>query len=135
MICKSLEEISSVVLHLLEMTGEDAVVILQGDLAAGKTTLVKALVKELGVKETVTSPTFSLQHCYGETIYHYDIYNEGIENFMGLGLFEEFEKPGLHLVEWGDERLTTLLKQAGYKVVVVKIEKQENQRCYRIKHA
>ena len=64
---------------------KSGVVILKGDLAAGKTTLVKAVVKALGVDDEVTSPTFSLQQCYGESIYHYDIYNHGLEYFISLG--------------------------------------------------
>ena len=56
---------------------QNGVVILKGDLAAGKTTLVKAVVKAMGIDDEVTSPTFSLQQCYGDSIYHYDLYNHG----------------------------------------------------------
>ena len=135
MICKSLDQLNDIVKLILEKANNDAVVILQGDLAAGKTTLVKAIVKYLGIDDVVTSPTFSLQQCYANKVYHYDIYNEGVENFMQLGLFEEFEKQGLHFVEWGDERLQTLLVSAGYNVLSVHIEKQNNSRCYRIENA
>jgi len=104
----------------------NSVVILRGDLASGKTTFVKRVVKELGYKEDVTSPTFSLQQCYGDKIFHYDIYNHGLEHFLSLGMLEELEKDGLHFIEWGDERLVDLLVNAGIDTVTIDIEKTEN---------
>ena len=62
------------------------VVILKGDLAAGKTTFVKTIAKLKGICDDVTSPTFSLQQCYGEDTYHYDIYNKGLDHFIALGI-------------------------------------------------
>lgn len=126
-----LDTIDSVIDTLLELI-QEGVVILRGDLAAGKTTFVKHLAKRLGVSEEVTSPTFSLQHCYGEKLYHYDIYNHGLEHFLSLGLLEEFEKEGLHCVEWGDESLQKILDEAGIETVVVSIEKIDtDKREYR----
>ena len=101
----------------------NGVIILKGDLAAGKTTLVKAVVKALGLDDEVTSPTFSLQQCYGETIYHYDMYNHGLEHFLSLGMLEELEKDGLHFVEWGDDELLNILISAEIPTVVIEIEK------------
>ncbi|MDD2789270.1 MAG: tRNA (adenosine(37)-N6)-threonylcarbamoyltransferase complex ATPase subunit type 1 TsaE [Sulfurimonas sp.] len=102
------------------------VIILSGDLAAGKTTLVKAMAKKLGYDEDVTSPTFSLQQCYGEKIFHYDIYNHGLEHFISLGMLEELDKEGLHFVEWGDEKLSEILVNAGIDVMTITIEKISN---------
>ncbi len=99
------------------------VVVLRGDLAAGKTTFVKAIVKALGEKEDVTSPTFSLQQCYGSNIYHYDIYNHGLEHFISLGMLEELEKEGLHFIEWGDDALIELLESVGIDVMSIDIKK------------
>ena len=108
-----------------ELLGEfkNGVVILKGDLASGKTTLVKAIAKNKGVAQDVTSPTFSLQHVYGDGIFHYDLYNKGLDHFISLGMLEELEKEGLHFVEWGDERLEKLLKDVGIDVAVIKIDK------------
>lgn len=109
------------------------VVILRGDLAAGKTTLVKAMAKKLGYNEDVTSPTFSLQQCYGEKIFHYDIYNHGLEHFIALGMLEELDKVGLHFVEWGDEKLSEILQNAGIETITIEIEKISNEmREYKI---
>lgn len=112
------------------------VVILRGDLAAGKTTFVKEMVKTLGVEDEVTSPTFSLQQCYGGNIYHYDIYNHGLEHFISLGMLEELDKEGLHFVEWGDDALKNILDEAEIKNITIDIEKiSKNLREYRVEYA
>ncbi len=111
----------------------NGVVILRGDLAAGKTTLVKAIAKELGCSDEVTSPTFSLQQCYGEQIFHYDIYNHGLEHFISLGMLEELEREGLHFIEWGDDALIELLESVGIETMVIDIiKKSNNTREYRV---
>ena len=111
-------------------------VILKGDLASGKTTFVKEMVKKLGVSEDVTSPTFSLQQRYGEKLFHYDIYNHGLEHFMSLGMLEELDKEGLHFVEWGDSELEKILESAGMDMLVIEIEKiSQNEREYRVYYA
>ena len=126
-----LDEISRVVKWLDEkVRDKDIIVLLQGDLASGKTTLVKEYVSYLGLNEAVTSPTFSLQSIYGNKIFHYDIYNKSIEEFLALGLLEEFDKSGVHFVEWGDEKLKNLLKKLGFDVLVIVIKQIEDKREY-----
>ena len=109
---------------------EESIVLLRVDLASGKTTLVKNYVKSLNINETVTSPTFSIQTIYGNNIYHYDVYNKTLEEFISLGLLEEFEKQGVHFVEWGDDRLDELLNSYGFHTIKIDIEKLENKRRY-----
>ena len=106
---------------------DNGVVILRGDLAAGKTTLVKAIATKMGCDDDVTSPTFSLQQCYAGKIFHYDIYNHGLEHFISLGMLEELEKEGLHFIEWGDEKLVELLTSAGIETMTIDIEKSSNE--------
>lgn len=129
----ALEEIDKIVEELkskLNSFDNNCIVILRGDLASGKTTLVKNYVKALGIDEEVTSPTFSLQSIYDNKIFHYDVYNKTLEEFISLGLLEEFEKEGVHFVEWGDEKLEEILKSYGFEVIVLEIEKIENKRQY-----
>ena len=115
---------------------DKGVVILKGDLAAGKTTLVKAVVKFLGVEDSVTSPTFSLQQVYGDKIFHYDLYNHGLDHFISLGMLEELEKEGIHLIEWGDDALIELLEDAEIPTTVIEIEKvSDDEREYRVEYA
>ena len=112
------------------MRMKNIVVLLQGDLASGKTTLVKYYVKSLGLEDMVTSPTFSLQTLYGKNIFHYDVYNKTLDEFIALGLLEEFEKDGIHFVEWGDNRLKKILNEYGFNILTVQIKKKENKREY-----
>lgn len=112
----------------------NGVIILRGDLAAGKTTLTKNIVASLGLDDEVTSPTFSLQQCYGDRVYHYDVYNKGIDNFISMGMLEELEKDGLHIVEWGDDKLKDILVNAGFEVLEIDIKKiDDNKREYTIR--
>lgn len=127
----SLEEIDIVVDFTIDfMKNDDYVCILRGDLASGKTTFVKNFVKKLGIDEIVTSPTFSIQSIYNEKIFHYDVYNKTLEEFISLGLLEEFDKSGIHFVEWGDEKLEELLKSYGFNVFTIKIGKINDKRQY-----
>ncbi len=115
-----------------EIKNRDIVVLLRGDLASGKTTFVKKFIKSLDIDDIVTSPTFSIQSIYPENIYHYDIYNKTLEGFISLGLLEEFEKTGIHFVEWGDEKLENILKEYGFEILILNIEKKEESREYTI---
>jgi len=111
---------------------KDTVVLLRGDLASGKTTFVKNYIKYIGLDECVTSPTFSIQTMYSNDIFHYDIYNKTLEEFIALGLLEEFEKKGVHFVEWGEDRLEKILLEYGFEVINIKIEKLNDKRLYEI---
>ncbi len=129
---ENLPELTKEVMQLLPSGG---VVILRGDLAAGKTTFVAAFAKEFGLEDAVTSPTFSLQQCYGENIFHYDIYNHGIEHFIALGMLEELERDGYHFVEWGDDTLSSILFSAEIPAIIINIEKLDDKRLYRVENA
>lgn len=127
-----LEQIDILANYLKNRLINDCIVILRGDLASGKTTLVKSYLKALDLKDLVTSPTFSLQAIYSNNIFHYDIYNKTLGEFISLGMLEEFEKKGIHFVEWGDEKLEEILNDYGYEVILIEIEKKENKRLYKI---
>ena len=85
-----------------------AVVLLIGDLGAGKTTLAKGIVKGLGAArpEEVSSPTFTLIHEYGPRVYHVDLYRlDRAEQVAAIGLEELFERQAVVLIEWGERFL------------------------------
>jgi len=132
-ITASLNDLEKVVTYLQETIPSNAILFLRGDLAAGKTTLTQAVAKARGIEGVVTSPTFSLQHCYGKGIYHYDLYRLEHEEFMALGLFEEFEKEGWHLIEWGSEALKAFLLGVGYTLYQIEIEPHAESRRYMIR--
>jgi tRNA threonylcarbamoyladenosine biosynthesis protein TsaE len=81
------------------------VVLLSGDLGAGKTQLTKGVAEGLGVREPVTSPTFNilLVHRGRIPLYHFDLYRlERAEELEDLDYFATIESDGVSLVEWGD---------------------------------
>jgi tRNA threonylcarbamoyladenosine biosynthesis protein TsaE len=108
-----------------------AMIFLRGDLAAGKTTLTSFIAKQKGLGG-VSSPTFALQNIYGNTLFHYDLYRIEDSAFMQMGLFEEFEKEGWHLIEWGSNDLQHFLTQAGYDITTIDITPHNNKRLYTI---
>src|SRR5947208_9959384 len=83
-----------------------AVVLLIGNLGAGKTTLAKGIVEGLGAAapDEVSSPTFTLIHEYGEgRVYHIDLYRlEEPREIATLGLEELFDSDAVVLIEWGE---------------------------------
>jgi tRNA threonylcarbamoyladenosine biosynthesis protein TsaE len=132
----TLEQLPQLCRAITEELPRGGVVILQGDLSSGKTTLTQAFARYLGVDEAVTSPTLSLQQVYGGRLYHYDLYNYGFEKFLSLGMMEELEREGYHLVEWGDETLIGWLGRGGFDTVVVKITKSDDaSRNYEVQRA
>lgn len=126
----SLNELPLLCERMVRELPQGGVIILQGDLASGKTTLTQAFARYLGNDEVVTSPTFSLQQQYGRTLYHYDLYNYGFEKFLRLGMMEELERSGYHLIEWGDEALMALLQRCGMAYLRVTITTSDDQSRY-----
>jgi len=99
--------------------------ILRGDLGAGKTTLVKGIVEALGAgdPEDVTSPTFTLVHEYESPtqptkLYHLDLYRlEEDRQLAALGIDEMFDSGSILLIEWG-EKFPSILSRADGEIVL-----------------
>ena len=90
-----------------------AVVLLIGQLGAGKTTLAKGIVKGLGAAspDDVSSPTFTLIHEYSPSVYHIDLYRlDTAAQVATLGLDEIFDRRAVVLIEWG-ERFPELMPE------------------------
>jgi tRNA threonylcarbamoyladenosine biosynthesis protein TsaE len=107
------EETRTLGRQLAKILPDRGVVLLIGELGAGKTTLAKGIVEGRGVAcaDDVSSPTFTLIHEYGEPvgIYHIDLYRlNTLDEARRLGLEDLFEQPVLILIEWG-ERFPALL--------------------------
>lgn len=82
------------------------VLVLAGDLGAGKTAFAQGFGRGLGVQERITSPTFTLVHVYDSgrlPIHHLDVYRlDQLSEALDLGLAEMLEDGGVVLIEWGD---------------------------------
>jgi tRNA threonylcarbamoyladenosine biosynthesis protein TsaE len=90
---------------LLELSGERRIFVLKGEMGAGKTTLIKAFCKELGVIDPVSSPSFSIINEYrrasGERVYHIDLYRLGDEEeLFDLGFEEIVDGTHYCFIEW-----------------------------------
>lgn len=85
--------------------------LLAGDLGAGKTAFVQGFGRGLGVVERITSPTFTLVHVYDGRlpIHHLDVYRlEQLSEALDLGLPEMLDEGGVVLIEWGEAILPVL---------------------------
>jgi tRNA threonylcarbamoyladenosine biosynthesis protein TsaE len=105
----SAEETMRVGRELAALLQPPRLLILRGDLGAGKTTLVKGIAAALGdhAEDDVTSPTFTLVHEYGgggTMLYHLDLYRLEKEHELGaLGIDEMHRPDALVLIEWGEK--------------------------------
>ncbi len=98
-------------------------ILLSGDLGAGKTTLTKGIAAGLGAarEDDVTSPTFTLVHKYeGSTrVYHVDLYRiEDLHDFETLGLEDIFSEQAVVIVEWPDR----LKLRTDWRIVRIQLE-------------
>ncbi|RDU73253.1 tRNA (adenosine(37)-N6)-threonylcarbamoyltransferase complex ATPase subunit type 1 TsaE [Helicobacter anseris] len=107
------------------------IILLQGDLASGKTTLVQQYIKSKNINLQATSPTFNLVQQY-DNFYHYDLYHHSLEKFINLGLLEQLEDQNIHFIEWGEDGLANILKNSGYNYLTIKITKAQNYRIYKV---
>ena len=93
--------------NLLIQDFSTKVIRIDGDIGTGKTTLISSLCKSLGVKETISSPTFSLVNTYhigNEKIYHFDFYRLKNENeAIDFGLEEYLESGNICFMEWAEK--------------------------------
>ncbi|HTS61778.1 MAG TPA: tRNA (adenosine(37)-N6)-threonylcarbamoyltransferase complex ATPase subunit type 1 TsaE [Candidatus Acidoferrales bacterium] len=104
------------------------VVLLIGNLGAGKTTLAKGIVRGRGAAEAeeVSSPTFTLIHEYG-SVYHVDLYRlDEPREVATLGLDELFDRDALVLIEWG-ERFPQLLPAARTEIRIRRTGGEERE--------
>lgn len=110
---ESAEETERVGRVLAELLPRGAVVALRGDLAAGKTCLVRGMASYFAPGELVTSPTFTLVNEYGAGIklYHMDLYRlTDVREIADLGYEELFDSDGVCAIEWA-ERAEALLPE------------------------
>ena len=103
----------------------NALVLLIGNLGAGKTTLAKGIVEGLGAStpDEVTSPTFTLIHEYGEgRVYHVDLYRlDTRAEVETLGLDEMLDRDAVMLIEWG-ERFMELWPEHRLEIRITGVE-------------
>ena len=108
----SLENLSEVATELIS-SAKNKTLLFYGQMGVGKTTLIKEICKQLGVLDTISSPTFSLVNEYEtskiEKVYHFDFYRIAQEEeALDIGIEEYFDSDAWCLVEW-PENIENLL--------------------------
>ncbi len=122
------EAMTEVAGTILKEFPQQRVFALFGKMGAGKTTLIKAFAKALGVSDTVSSPTFSLVNEYttenGDPVFHFDFYRiETIEEVYDIG-FEEYIYSGEYcFMEW-TEKILELLPES---YVYISVDEKEDR--------
>jgi tRNA threonylcarbamoyladenosine biosynthesis protein TsaE len=95
-----------------QLLGDQEVICLEGELGAGKTSLIQAIGRAQGVTEPITSPTFTLVNEYHGrevTIYHVDLYRlDSTEEIVQAGIDACFYSDGICLVEWAEKAQSVL---------------------------
>ena len=100
----NLNEIDKISKIILDNIKHINIVLLKGDLGSGKTTLVKSILKKLGVNDEIKSPTFSIVNEYDHPsgpIYHFDLYRiEKIDELDVIGFEEYIDNCNICFIEW-----------------------------------
>ena len=125
-ITKSREETQAFAREYAKTLQPYDVVLLDGEMGAGKTVFAKGVAEGLGIQEEVTSPTYAYMNDYDGRLFHYDCYRiECPEQAESLGLADYFDMGGICLIEWS-QNIAPLLPKTVKRVTITKID--ENTR-------
>ncbi len=106
------------------------VVLLNGDMGAGKTVFAKGVALGLGIEDEVTSPTYAYMNDYYGKLYHYDCYRlKSGAQAEGLGLTDYFYGDGVCLIEWS-ENMADVLPEKTRTVSIKKIDENTREIDY-----
>ncbi|GAB7089201.1 tRNA (adenosine(37)-N6)-threonylcarbamoyltransferase complex ATPase subunit type 1 TsaE [Marinifilum fragile] len=109
----SLEDINSVAAEFIKLVGDKRIFAMHGAMGVGKTTFVKAICEELGVQDTINSPTFAIVNEYHTAkeniIYHFDFYRiDDVQEAYDFGYEDYFYSDAICFIEW-PEKIDSIL--------------------------
>lgn len=110
--------------------GNGAVILLNGDLGAGKTLLAQGIVKGLESEDAVSSPTFALVNIYSGRckIFHFDLYRlDKSSELDDIGFYELLEAGGVVIIEWAD-KFAALMPENSIKITIERIPGRSGRR-------
>lgn len=129
-ILNSLDDLPTAAAKVRDFAGDQKIFLFYGDLGAGKTTFIKSLCAALGVKEPVTSPTFSIVNEYvagANKIFHFDFYRLKNQNeALDMGYEEYFYSGAYCFIEW-PEKIPDLIPPHYLKVEIIALPNQSRQ--------
>ncbi len=103
------------------------ILLLDGDMGAGKTVFSKGVARGLGIEEEVTSPTYAYMNDYDGRLFHYDCYRiESVAQAESLGLADYFDMGGICLIEWA-QNIAPLLPKKVKRIYIRKIGENERE--------
>lgn len=106
------------------------VLLLNGDMGAGKTAFTKGIALGLGIEAEITSPTYAYMNSYDDLLYHYDCYRISSERQAeNLGLADYFDADGVCVIEWS-ENIAGLLPDRCKQITIEKINETERRILY-----
>lgn len=130
-LCKNEKETYALASKVAKVLHGGDILILKGDLGAGKTTFTKGIAKALKIKENVTSPTFTLMNSYTSgkiKLFHFDMYRIVDESEAEeIGLNDYFFSDGVSVVEW-PENIKNLIPSKHLTIEIEKVD--ENTRKF-----
>jgi tRNA threonylcarbamoyladenosine biosynthesis protein TsaE len=117
-----IEDLPEIAQKTIDLANGRKIWIFEGEMGAGKTTLIKAICKSLGVMNAVQSPTFSIVNEYqtnsAEIIYHFDFYRlKNATEALDFGIEEYFDSGNVCLLEWA-EKVESLLPENCFKISI-----------------
>lgn len=119
-VTNSAEETIEIGKSFAEKLNKGAVVLLSGEMGAGKTVFVKGMAQGLGIKSLITSPTYAYMNDYDGILYHYDCYRlTSGEDAESLGLTDYFYASGICVVEWS-ENIADVIPNGAIRVTIEK---------------
>lgn len=128
------EETKTVAKQIASQINETTVIVLNGELGAGKTKFTEGFLSYFGLEKEISSPTFTIVNEYQNekaTIYHFDVYRlSDIDEFYAIGGEEYFSK-GICIVEWG-EIIREALPEHYIKIDIKKDEEDIEKRIIQI---